>query len=298
MCRLYGFRANEETKIECTLIHAQNALMLQSRTDLRGVSHADGWGLAFYHDSIPETERRATAAYEDLHFSSTAERIYTCSAVAHIRRATVGGPSLENSHPFTNGPWTFAHNGTVIGFENFRETLLRETSDHLRSRLQGTTDSEHAFYWLLTRMESAGLSATDRCSDLELMRKVVTDSVNVLAGRCRQHDPGRTPRLNFLLTDGHVLIATRYHNSLYWLLREGIRDCEICGIPHVHHSSGVDYRAVVVASEPITHEDWQEAENESILVVDSGIHVKRYGLDGSEPLRQKAALPNPAKAEQ
>ena len=27
MCRLYGFRANEETKVECTLVHAQNALL-------------------------------------------------------------------------------------------------------------------------------------------------------------------------------------------------------------------------------------------------------------------------------
>ena len=37
MCRLYGFRANEPTKVECTLVHAQNALIVQSREDLAGL---------------------------------------------------------------------------------------------------------------------------------------------------------------------------------------------------------------------------------------------------------------------
>ncbi len=75
MCRLYGFRANEETKVECSLVHAQNALMLQSRADLRGRAHPHGWGLAFYHNVHPTVVRRASAAYEDLHFSETVERI-------------------------------------------------------------------------------------------------------------------------------------------------------------------------------------------------------------------------------
>jgi predicted glutamine amidotransferase len=53
MCRLYGFRANEPTKVECTLVYAQNALMVQSREDLTGRGNAHGWGIATYEDHCP-----------------------------------------------------------------------------------------------------------------------------------------------------------------------------------------------------------------------------------------------------
>ena len=74
MCRLYGFRANEPTKVECTLVHAQNALMVQSREDLAGKSHANGWGLATYEDHLPHLERQAWAAYHGEHFRRAAAR--------------------------------------------------------------------------------------------------------------------------------------------------------------------------------------------------------------------------------
>src|SRR6476620_10098238 len=40
MCRHYAFRANEPTKVECTLVRAQNALLAQSRADRRGKTHS------------------------------------------------------------------------------------------------------------------------------------------------------------------------------------------------------------------------------------------------------------------
>ena len=113
MCRHYCFRANAPTKVECTLIRAQNALISQSRADRRGVAHPDGWGVAVYDNDHPWIERRAAAAYEDLHFSTTAERVYAETVVAHVRKATVGEPSLANTHPFAHACWTFTHNGTV-----------------------------------------------------------------------------------------------------------------------------------------------------------------------------------------
>ena len=57
MCRLYGFRANEPTKVECSLVHAQNALLSQSVMDARGVPNADGWGIGYYDNSLPHVER-------------------------------------------------------------------------------------------------------------------------------------------------------------------------------------------------------------------------------------------------
>ena len=278
MCRLYGFRANESTKVECTLVHAQNALMLQSRRDLRGASHTDGWGLAFYHNSHPDVERRATAACEDLHFSATAERIYTETVVAHVRLATVGQPTAVNSHPFAFGPWTFAHNGTLTGFDRLQESLIAETAPRLNAAREGTTDSEHAFYWLLSRMEQAGFDPGHPAVDLPGLLQVVAESILELAQRSADVGPEKPAKLNFVLTDGKHLVASRWNNSLHYVLREGVHDCEICGIPHVHHHSGVDYRAIVVASEPISHEHWREVPDRSILGIGPDIGAELHDI--------------------
>jgi glutamine amidotransferase len=279
MCRLYGFRANEPTKVECTLVHAQNSLMLQSRGDLRGTSHTDGWGIAFYDNHRPQVERRATAAFEDLHFSATAERIYTGTVVAHVRMATIGAPGIVNSHPFTYGPWAFAHNGTVTGFDQLRARLIAETDPRLHAAQQGTTDSEHAFFWLLSRLAAAGIAPEAPARELPHLLHVVAESVHELAQRSTHVAPEKPPRLNFLLTDGEHLVASRWDNSLYFVVRDGIHDCEICGIPHVHHDTGFAYRAVVVASEPISNEEWHEVPNHSILGVGPEIDLCRHGIE-------------------
>jgi glutamine amidotransferase len=271
MCRLYGFRANEPTKVECTLVHAQNALLLQSRADMLGRSHSDGWGIAYYHEEHPEVQRRATPAFEDLYFSETAERIFTQTVVAHVRQATVGAPALVNCHPFSHGVWAFAHNGTVRGFDHLRDEIIAETHADLRNCRQGTTDSEHAFYWLLSRMAEAGIALTACCRDVAALGDVLAAAVDELAKRCRMAEPDVPAKLNFLLTDGRALAASRWNNSLYWVERHGVHDCEICGIPHVHHETGTAYRAAVIASEPITHEDWREVPDHSVLLVDESI---------------------------
>jgi len=269
MCRHYCFRANAPTKVECTLIRAQNALLSQSRADRRGVAHSDGWGVAVYENEHPWIERRAAAAYEDLHFSTTAERVYAETIIAHVRRATVGEPALANTHPFAHACWTFTHNGTVAGFQHLQKRLIHETAPELRGCRQGTTDSEQVFYWLLTRMARAGLPAEEHCRDRDTLVAVVSEALTTLAGLCAETSPAEPARLNILLTDGDVAIATRWNNTLYWVYREGTHDCEICGIPHVHERPAHDYRAVIVASEPVSDEDWQELPDRSLLVVDA-----------------------------
>jgi glutamine amidotransferase len=278
MCRHYCFRANEETKVECTLIHAQNALMLQSRSDMRGKSHPDGWGVSVYEDFLPTVERRVSAAYEDLYFSAAAERVFASTVVAHVRKATVGSPSLANTHPFTHQCWTFSHNGTVTAFERVRQVLLSETLPALRECIRGTTDSELLFAWLLSRMEEEGLSPEERCPDLPSLVSLVARSIRRVAALSEEAGAYRPAKLNVVLTDGQVALGTRWNNSLYWLLREGIHDCEICGIPHVRHSEGLAYRAMIVASEPVSHEAWQEVPERTIVAVDGAIRPQLHPI--------------------
>jgi glutamine amidotransferase len=149
----FGFRANEPTRLECSLVRAQNALMAQGMGDREGLTHGHGRGVAEHPDGVPFVERQAWAAYHGEHFKKTAARIYSRAVIAHVRRATVAAPSLENTHPFVHGRWLFAHNGTVRNFDQVRERLLPALDDLHRSEIRGTTDSGHVFRYLLTLWE-------------------------------------------------------------------------------------------------------------------------------------------------
>ncbi len=268
MCRLYGFRASSLTRVECTLVRAQNALLAQSRLDARGTSNPDGWGIASYDDGAPRLERCDTAAFEDLRFSAAAEQIYARTVLAHVRRATVGGATSANTHPFSHGRWSFVHNGTVTAFDRVGKLLEEETDDDLLRHRHGTTDSELIFYWLLTRIARSGIGPNGGPTELDRLGGLLGEAVRFLARERERQGAAEPAKLNLMLTDGEVLIASRWGNTLHWVTRRGVHDCEVCGVPHVQEREEPDYRAAVVASERISQESWQEVPEGSVLLVD------------------------------
>lgn len=280
MCRLYGFRANEPTKVECTLVHAQNALLLQSEQDRTGRSHADGWGIAFYEDDLPARERRANAAFEDMHFSSTAESVYSKVVVAHVRLATIGEPDVNNAHPFVFGRWTFAHNGTVTGLNTLEPELIAEIDSVFLAHRRGQTDSELLFFWLLTRIRRAGIELNNQPT-AEAVAHVVGPCISQIAYRCDHAHAESPARLNIILTNGEIMVATRWNNDLYAVYRDGVRDCEICGIPHIHHEESHDYSAVVIASEPISHEAWAKVPDHSVITISNRMEMNIQPINAS-----------------
>lgn len=267
MCRLYGFRANEPTKVECTLVHAQNALLLQSRSDALGRSHPDGWGIGFYEDGFPIRERDAAAAFHGLHFSNTAERVYSTAVVSHVRLATVGTPSIDNCHPFQWARWICAHNGTVTGIKQLRDQMLSELSVARRSYIHGETDSELLFHWLMERFIRARAVDSTDCLSLQRLTAELAEGIAEIDHRCQSVTHAKPAKLNVVLTNGHVMVASRFRNSLSWIHRDGIRDCEICGIAHVDHAPGKRYHAVVIASEPVSHEAWESIPDGTVVAV-------------------------------
>ena len=91
-------------------------------------------------------------------------------------------------------------------------------------------------------------------------------------------EPAAGIGLNVILTDGKQMAGSRLGRTLYYVERKGVHDCEICGFPHIHHDPSRRYRAVVVASEPISHEGWREVPERSVYWVSED-----FGLE-SEPL--------------
>jgi glutamine amidotransferase len=259
MCRLYGLRATEPTKVECTLVYAQNALMSQSRQDMAGYSHGHGWGVAIYEDHVPHIEKQAWAAFHGEHFKRAAARVHACAVLAHIRRATVGPAAPENTHPFAHGRWAFAHNGTIPHFDKVRPRMLDVTTSPHRDAIMGSTDSEHLFRMLLTAIEAA---------PTQPLAGVVRQTLTRVIDWCHAEDPTSSIGLNVLLTDGDQFVGSRWGRTLFYVERDGVHDCEICGFPHIWHYPGRNYRATVVASEPISHEAWEEVPEGSIFRIE------------------------------
>jgi len=276
MCRLYIFQANEPTKVECPLVYAQNALMMQSIKDTTaGMSHAHGWGIATYKgilgsDGVPRAKRQAWAAYHGEHFEKAAAGIYSTTVLAHVRRATVGEPALKNTHPFVHDHWAFAHNGTVPGFQMFKEQMVEETAEIYRPHIAGETDSEHVFYFFLTYC----LRYPDR-PILENLRAAI-QQIYQWSG---EYAPKGKMGLNLLFTDGRHLYGSRIGRTLFYTRHEGVYDCEICGFPHIHHAPSIDYRAIDIASEPITRTDnWTTIPEQSLFHVDESFILHREAL--------------------
>ncbi len=141
MCELLGMSANVPTDIRFSFTG------LAQRGGATG-PHRDGWGIVFY-------ENRGARSFHDPNPSAKSElaqlvRQYPIKSrivIAHVRRANRGRVALENTHPFTRELWgrlwTFAHNGQLKSVKRLPLGQYRPV---------GTTDSEHAFCWLLDQL--------------------------------------------------------------------------------------------------------------------------------------------------
>jgi glutamine amidotransferase len=254
MCRLFALCANQPTSVRESLLEAPCSLLRQSGCDRRGLCHDNGWGFGWYAHGRPERVRAAAAAQQDPRYRTAAESLCASTILAHVRRASVGGISERNTHPFIHGPWLFAHNGTLQGFADDADRLRRLIPAGLLRCVQGDTDSEHLFYYLLGRLGPATATA-------ETVAEEVRDALHTLAGMFPGDEASPT-QLNLVLTDGETLVATRWGHTLFWLERHEAVAGDGPGEP------STTYHAVAVASEPTTTETgWAEVPDRSVLLI-------------------------------
>jgi len=270
VCRLFGFRATAPTRVEDCLVHAPNSLLVQSRRDLRGFEHADGWGIVAYAEDGPRVERQPFPAHDGKRFRAAAGRIEAATVVAHVRRATVGVVALENTHPFGHGRWSFAHNGTVPYFDTIREELLAALGPDRRAAIHGSTDSEHLFHLILARHEQTPAEPL-----LESLRWGLCQVV----AWCRA--VGQEPHLglNVLLTDGVRMVGSRWQRTLHYLDGPAALVGGLCAA-HLARPGGERYRALMIASEPLNDASWPEVPERSIFEVTPELGLRIAPLEG------------------
>jgi glutamine amidotransferase len=255
MCRLLGIAANESTEFKIVLREAPRSLAALSR------EHRDGWGIAVFDAASRrwQVDKGVVCACEDERFHRLAVGTRGEVLISHIRQKTIGDTALVNTHPFERGRWIFAHNGTVKDV-----AWLRANASHVRlAEIQGETDSELLFAWLLTHLDEAGV--TDAPAGPETDR-----AIGAIARAGREHpDFGA---FNFLLSDGSATYAHRFGRSMFLLERSPedavvssrtTRDGTIVETPW---SPG--RTAVFVASERITDEPWQSIEDGTLLRIE------------------------------
>lgn len=77
--------------------------------------HRDGWGIV---KSGAYLGRSSRDAFEDPAYEDAAQRVGGAgrgAVLVHLRAASHGAVTLENTHPFVAGGLAFAHNGSVEG---------------------------------------------------------------------------------------------------------------------------------------------------------------------------------------
>jgi glutamine amidotransferase len=259
--------------LDCSLVTAQNALQIQSDRDRRGRRNADGWGLARWAETSPEIVRSTRPAFADPAFPQEAEATRSRVALAHVRAATVGDVLPENVHSFDHGPWALVHNGTLTAHRRLAP-VLAEGAHHPPD---GSTDSELIFQWILGRMPEFGLSPNRPSPSADAVAHLLKRVVLELVRSSITIPEVGPPKLNLLLSDGVNLAASRWGNSLYWTSRRGVLDCAVCGRDHCPDADD-SYRAVVLASEPLTAEHWTEVQEGTILALGPGAEITTLDL--------------------
>jgi predicted glutamine amidotransferase len=253
MCRMLGIVASEPTDFKVCLREAPRSLARLSR------EHPHGWGLAvFAKPGGWAVEKHPACAHEDTRFHDVAARRGSV-LVAHVRKRTVGAIRVENTHPFHRGGWVFAHNGTIEELGWMEGTV----SPRRKAEVVGDTDREIFFASILSRLDAAGL---DERSPADSVGSVVSNFVRELGAR---RSVGAS---NFLLASGDHVYAYRHGRSLY-ALRRGPSD-EV-RVRRDSQETGASIEtpwtprrtAVLIASERMTDEPWEEIGERTLLQV-------------------------------
>jgi predicted glutamine amidotransferase len=147
MCRLFGMTAGaEQVKATFWLIGAPDSLQAQSRRNV------DGSGIGFFNAAgRPVLDKQPEPAFRDDEFTREARQAESATFVAHVRWATAGGRTTQNTHPFAMHGRIMAHNG---GFGEL--TQLDEQLGRYRDLVLGDTDSERYFALITQQADARG----------------------------------------------------------------------------------------------------------------------------------------------
>jgi predicted glutamine amidotransferase len=258
MCRLFALSGGSEpVSAEVWLLDAPDSLAVQSHRN------PDGTGLGTFDASgRPIVQKQPISAYNDTAFACEARRERSRTFLGHVRFATAGALTIENTHPFEQERRLFAHNGVLAGLPELEAELGADLA-----LVKGQTDSERLFA-LITR------ETRRREGDV---RAGIVAAVEWIAANLPIYS------LNLIVATATELFALRYPegNTLY-VLERGAGGTS--GAAPLRHRSSLGTRlrseeaarrpVVVLASEPMDDDPgWRSLQTGELLHVDEQLRV-------------------------
>jgi len=244
MCELLGLAFNEPVTARISFRGFRH----------RGATNPDGWGLAYFYEGHPKiTKEPAPAINSDLAAALQEKSISSHIFIGHVRYASQGRRTLANTHPFRHDlhgmPVVFAHNGTLHG-------LPQPT----HCKPAGETDSEQALCVLLSRMQEEGVSFSDfRCIESLLQELNGYGTMNVLFSN--------GARL-FVYRDreGYNGLCFTHRQAPFHAITLQDEDWTV----DLSEEKKPSERGFVIATRPLTDEDWTDLETGRLLVIEAG----------------------------
>ncbi|MGH3325450.1 MAG: ergothioneine biosynthesis protein EgtC [Streptomyces sp.] len=218
-----------------------------------GTVNADGFGLGWYPptdsgaEQAPARYRRAVPIWADPNLPDLTRAIHSTGVLAAVRDATEGTAQDETAAaPYADGRWLFSHNGAVPDWQRLPDDLGVPMAATDLLGLEARCDS--ALLWaLLARWLRAG--------------KPPEVALAALASRTGGIRPGA--RLNFLLTDGRTVFATRCGDTLWY--RSGAQSVRVASEPDAGPDGSGDGSGDG-DGESAAAAGWQEVPDDSLLV--------------------------------
>ncbi|MEM7500674.1 MAG: class II glutamine amidotransferase [Pseudomonadota bacterium] len=268
MCELFAMSSSRPTALTYSLPEfSKNGSALRS--------NRDGFGIALARDKDAIVVKEPETADDNIWVRFIAEHaIDTQLAIAHVRYATRGAGSMQNTHPFRRAlggrTHLFAHNGTLKDIDN----AVEDSALHYQPL--GETDSERAFCWLLTRLRPLYVAGQVPTLD---------ERFAVFSEFCA--DMKELGTCNFLYHDGEVLFA-HAHRRIWEENGEltdakppglSMKRCMLCAAQKELHTSGLDVafeseRTILLASVPLDADGWEPLDEGSVVAIQNGELVK------------------------
>ncbi|WP_151770613.1 ergothioneine biosynthesis protein EgtC [Streptomyces abyssomicinicus] len=264
MCRHLAF-LGPDSPLRDLLVAPPHSLFRQSwapRRQRYGTVNADGFGVGWYApgDPVPARYRRAGPVWADPSFADLARVVRSDAVLAAVRDATEAGADGEAAAaPFAAGRWLFSHNGAVTGWPASMAPSAAALPSARLLELEARTDSALLWALVLHRLRAG------------------QEAGQALAGAVREAaEAAPGSRLNLLLTDGEVVTATAWGDTLWYLAEPG--------------------RRTVVASEPYDDDPfWREVPDRTLLAA-TRTDVLLTPLDGPPDGRDDGRGPPAAVA--
>ncbi|UPQ99188.1 peptidase family M20/M25/M40 protein [Chloropicon primus] len=243
-----------------------------TKANLNGDGFGVGWYSSNKDDKKPCVFTSILPAWNNPNLARLAEKVESPLVFAHVRAAYPGMPvSEQNCHPFVSGKYMFMHNGNIGNFLKVRRILLRELREDVYNGCQSFhSDSAVCFAVFLNQLVDLEVEY----SPIELSHKM-SQAMQVIMDACKAADCEESSLLNFVVSDGRTVIATKFSDfgcsaSLYMSAGTGYEAFNSQSEEDFHvMRSSYRTKIALVASEPITASPaaWTKVPENSMIIL-------------------------------